>query len=58
MNKSSKNEQQKKTPPMVVELYDIIGSLQDASETIVEYDMLERTRWLANDIYKFIFIAD
>ena len=43
---------------MVVELYDIIGSLQDASETIVEYDMLERTRWLANDIYKFIFIAD
>ena len=36
---------------MIVELYDIIGSLQDASETIVEYDMLERTRWLANEIY-------
>ncbi len=33
------------------ELYDIIGTLQDASETIAEYDMAERTRWLANEVY-------
>ena len=33
------------------ELYNIIGNLQDASETILEYDEAERTRWLAREIY-------
>jgi hypothetical protein len=36
---------------MIGELYDIIGSLQDASETIIEYNTEETTRWLANEIY-------
>ena len=33
------------------ELYDIIGNLQEASETILEYDEVERTRWLAREVY-------
>ncbi len=36
---------------MLEELYDIIGSLKDASETIVEYNAEEEKRWLANEIY-------
>ena len=36
---------------MLSELYDIIGSLRDASETIVKYNSEEDTRWLANEIY-------
>ena len=36
---------------MIAELYDIIGSLKDASETIVEYEDEEQKRWLANEIY-------
>ncbi len=36
---------------MVSELYEIIGSLQDASETIMEYESEEQKRWLANEIY-------
>ena len=36
---------------MLGELYDIIGTLQDASETIMEYDAEEQARWLANEIY-------
>lgn len=33
------------------ELYDIINSLQESSETVVEYDMEERRRWLAEEIF-------
>ena len=33
------------------ELYDIIESLKDASETIDEYSMEEKTKWLAHEIY-------
>ena len=33
------------------ELYDIISSLQESSETVVEYDMEERRRWLAHEIF-------
>jgi hypothetical protein len=33
------------------ELYDIINTLQDASETVAEYDTEEQTRWLAREIY-------
>ena len=36
---------------MISELYDIIGSLRDASETIDEYSVEEQKRWLANEIY-------
>ena len=36
---------------MVGELYDIINSLTEASETIMEYNVEEQTRWLANEIY-------
>ena len=32
-------------------LYDILGSLKEASEMIVEYDESERARWLATEIY-------
>lgn len=33
------------------ELYDIIESLQEASEIVEEYDMEEQARWLATEIY-------
>ena len=33
------------------ELYDIIESLQEASEIVEEYDVEEQTRWLATEIY-------
>ena len=33
------------------ELYDIIETLKDASETIDEYSMEEKTKWLAHEIY-------
>ena len=36
---------------MISELYDIINSLRDASETVIEYDTEEQTRWLAREIY-------
>ena len=36
---------------MLVELYDIFDSLREGSETIVEYDMEEQTRWIAYEIY-------
>lgn len=36
---------------MIAELYDIIGSLKEASETIAEYGDEEQKRWLANEIY-------
>ena len=36
---------------MIAELYDIIGSLKEASETIAEYGYEEQKRWLANEIY-------
>ena len=36
---------------MIGELYNIINTLQDASETVIEYDREEQTRWLANEIY-------
>ncbi len=36
---------------MIVELYNIINTLRESSEVVVEYDMEERTRWLANEIY-------
>ena len=36
---------------MISELYDIIGSLQEASETIMEYDIEEQRRWLTREIY-------
>ena len=36
---------------MVGQLYDNINSLQDASETIIEYDTVEKARWLAREIY-------
>lgn len=32
-------------------LYDILGSLKEASEVVVEYDLAEKTRWLATEIY-------
>ena len=35
----------------LVELYDIYDSVRQASETVVEYDKEERTRWLAREIY-------
>ena len=36
---------------MLEELNNIIGSLQDASETITKYNEVETARWLANEIY-------
>ena len=36
---------------MVRELYDVLGSLQSASEIAMEYDETEQRRWLANEIY-------
>ena len=33
------------------DLLDIYDTLQEASETVVEYDIEEKTRWLANEIY-------
>lgn len=36
---------------MLSELHDIIYTLREASETIVEYDTSERETWLANEIY-------
>lgn len=36
---------------MLADLYDIIGSLQESSETIMEYESEEQKRWLANEIY-------
>ena len=33
------------------ELYSILNDLRDASETVVEYDTEEQTRWLAREIY-------
>ena len=36
---------------MIGELYDIIGTLKETSERIVEYDNAEKARWLANEIY-------
>ena len=36
---------------MLTELYDIYDSVKQASETVVEYDKEERTRWLAREIY-------
>ena len=36
---------------MLETLYDIIGSLQDASETIMKYNEEETARWLASEIY-------
>ena len=35
----------------LVELYDIFETLKEGSETIIEYDIEERTRWLAKEIY-------
>ncbi len=35
----------------LAELYDIIESLKETSEMVVEYDVEERTRWLAREIY-------
>ena len=35
----------------LVELLDIYDSVRQASETVVEYDKEERTRWLAREIY-------
>ena len=36
---------------MIVELYDIITSIKEASEVVVDYDATEERRWLANEIY-------
>ena len=36
---------------MIAELDNIINSLRDASETVMEYDMEEQKRWLAREIY-------
>ena len=36
---------------MVGELYNIISTLREASETVVEYNEEERKVWLANEIY-------
>ena len=36
---------------MIGELYDIINSLQEASETVMEYDEEETKRYLAHEIY-------
>ena len=36
---------------MLVELYDIYDNLREGSEIVVEYDIEERTRWLAREIY-------
>ena len=33
------------------ELYDIINTLQESSESVVEYDVEERRRWLAEEIF-------
>jgi hypothetical protein len=35
----------------ITALYDIYDDVKELSETIVEYDMEERTRWLAKEIY-------
>ena len=36
---------------MPAALYDILGNLKEASEIVVEYDLAEKTRWLATEIY-------
>ena len=36
---------------MIVELYDIIENVKQASEVVEEYDSEEQKRWLANEIY-------
>lgn len=36
---------------MLVELYNIYDSVKESSETYVEYDVEEQTRWLAREIY-------
>lgn len=42
---------------MIGELYDIISTLQDASETIIEYDAAEQRMWLADEIYdRFAYV--
>lgn len=36
---------------MVSALYDVLGDLKSATETVAEYDSVEQTRWLAMEIY-------
>ena len=36
---------------MIVQLYDILNSLKEASETVDEYAIEEQKRWLAREIY-------
>ena len=36
---------------MIGELYDILNNLKKASETVVEYDKVEKITWMANEIY-------